>query len=452
MIPIRNHLQINLEFSTTAPDPHVVYYSLYCLPNLRSFFHSNKSITNRVWNGRCCRRMLRLDIEGVRCSHGTASRKSGGRKKKTSRRGKGPQKSSSYASFSPTFSVCEGSHLDVEDPLTPQRLRAKQGVRQRPAPAITARSWVVGDLLTGKVLWNRCGKEVLPMASITKALTAHCVLTLCNDNRVDIHEEYVVVSRQAARTIGTTANLKEGDEFSIFELMHGMMLPSGNDAAMALAEHMGNHYLGSGAGIELFVDYMNEMAKHIGMKNTTIRNPHGMDQSGHSSTCFDIAKLGSVVMKARKGVFRKIVKLKSFTCKPHGGSRVSRYFVWENTNKLLSRNSAAFGLKTGVTRNAGPCLLSCARLANGLEMLVVTLNSASRQCRWQEHNSMYNWARQNLGISRLTSSNKVKTRTTRRRPLRRAKSDAHLGSAEKDLQRIASAVCEDLLRDSLNIR
>ena len=307
--------------------------------------------------------------------------------------------------------------IDVFDECnTPSRLRARQGIRQRQPPAITARAWVVADTLTGKVLWNRNGRSILPPASITKIMTSICVLKLCRDNRVNIEEEEVEVTKKAAKTTGTTANIKENDRFSIVELLYGLMLPSGNDAAVALAQFMGIHYLGSGTPISAFVAYMNRTAREIGAKDTEFKNPHGMDSDGHHSTCYDIAKISSHAMKDRKCVFRKIVRTKEFTCRPRGPH--SREIVWKNTNKLLSRDRSIIGVKTGVTRGAGPCLCSCAKFSNGLELLVITLNSSSRQCRWQEHSLMYKFARANLGISKLAKgptrrATKSQSKTTR---------------------------------------
>ena len=108
-----------------------------------------------------------------------------------------------------------------------------------PAPAITAKSWAVADLKTGKILWERNARKQLPMASITKIITAMCVFDLCEKYRRGLTTEQVTVSRLAASTIGTSANLKAGDELTVLDLLYGMMLPSGNDAACALAEHFG---------------------------------------------------------------------------------------------------------------------------------------------------------------------------------------------------------------------
>ena len=123
-----------------------------------------------------------------------------------------------------------------------------------------------------------------------------------------------------------------------------------------------------------------------------------MDADGHLSTCYDIAKISSYAMKDKNGLFRSIVRCKEFSCRPRGAH--VRNVVWKNTNKLLFQDRSVIGLKTGVTRKAGPCLCSCTLLSNSVELFVITLHSSSRQCRWHEHSAMYRFARKNLGISK----------------------------------------------------
>ena len=379
---------------------------------------------------------------------------------------------------------------DTSHSTTPGRALANCGHRLFPAPAITAKSWVVADFKTGKILWERNSKKRLPMASITKIITALCVFDICKKNRKNVQTELVTVSKLAAVTIGTSACLKTGDKLSALELLYGMMLPSGNDAACALAEYFGGKYLlkekvqhhnmmvnnnnnknhtndtsdrnyeskyntdddddflvpeiddyasdttvssdasssdnemertreqqrlennrnNSKRYINAFVAYMNEkIVNDVKVNDTTFKNPHGMDQDGHTSTAYDIAQIASYTMQKEKtGILQQIVRTVEYNWKSKFNNKDPktgklRQCRWLNTNKLLFRNKSVTGFKTGVTRNAGPCLASSMKMEKGIEILVVTLDSSSRQSRWTEHTKMFKWACKNLGVKAKNS-------------------------------------------------
>eukprot|EP00943_MAST-04B_sp_MAST-4B-sp1_P004604 g4604.t1 len=352
---------------------------------------------------------------------------------------------------------------------TPGRAIANNGRRLFPAPAITSKSWVVADFKSGKILWERNSRKQLPMASITKIITALCVFDLCKKNRKNVKTELITVSSLAASMIGTSACLKAGDKLSALELLYGMMLPSGNDAACALAEYFGRKYIlkqtaanttireskknegndhndldehydsdttvssdnssdserncqkkqqqsrekdadisgrtYSKMCIRAFVAYMNEkVVNDIRVSDTTLKNPHGMDQDGHMSTAYDIAQIASYTMqKERTRVLQQIVRTIEYTWKSKFNNINSetgeiRTCKWLNTNKLLLRNKSVTGFKTGVTRNAGPCLVSSMKMEKKIQILVVTLDSSSRQSRWTEHTKLFKWASKNLGV------------------------------------------------------
>ena len=354
--------------------------------------------------------------------------------------------------------------------ITPGRALANNRHRMFPAPAITAKSWAVADFKTGKILWERNARKQLPMASITKIITAMCVFDLCKKYRRGLTTEQTTVSRLAASTIGTSANLKARDELTVLDLLYGMMLPSGNDAACALAEHFGaillrydssrqlsdtdesksinelfyrmdeaNDYdsdttiASDSSGerdkedvsspdsgsqeaqkqctrtsqrhIDAFVNYMNQkVTNEVRVKDTTLKNPHGMDQNGHASTAYDIVQIASFAMKGRNNrTLQQIVQTLEYTWRSktkdeNMASGKRRNYKWVNTNKLLYRNKNVTGFKTGVTRNAGPCLVSSMKMEKGISILIVTLGSSSRQSRWTEHAKMFKWAGKNLDV------------------------------------------------------
>ena len=355
--------------------------------------------------------------------------------------------------------------------LTPGRALANNRHRMFPAPAITAKSWAVADFKTGKILLERNARKQLPIASITKIITAMCVFDLCKKYRRGLTTEQITVSRLAASTIGTSANLKAGDELTVLDLLYGMMLPSGNDAACALAEHFGaillryhssrklsdtdeskcgselfyrmdeandydsdttvasdssgdrekDHVLlcdshtmhvqdakknhTSQRQIDAFVNYMNEKVMNdVRVKDTTLKNPHGMDQNGHISTAYDVAQIASFAMKqGNNGTLEQIVQTLEYTWRSKTKDKnlvagKKRSCKWVNTNKLLYRNKHVTGFKTGVTRNAGPCLTSSMNMEKGISILIVSLGSSSRQSRWTEHAKLFKWASKNLDV------------------------------------------------------
>ena len=162
--------------------------------------------------------------------------------------------------------------------------------------------------------------------------------------------------------------------------------------------------------INAFVAYMNEkIVNDVKVNDTTFKNPHGMDQDGHMSTAYDIAQIASYTMQKEKtGILQQIVRTVEYNWKSKFNNKDPktgklRQCRWLNTNKLLFRNKSVTGFKTGVTRNAGPCLASSMKMEKGIEILVVTLDSSSRQSRWTEHTKMFKWACKNLGVKAKNS-------------------------------------------------
>ena len=230
-------------------------------------------------------------------------------------------------------------------------------------PAISARAAAVFDTSSGRFLYEKDADRQMKIASTTKIMTA--IVTIENADLDDT----VKISRKHF-AIGSSMYLREGEEVSVRDLLYGLMLMSGNDAALALADHCAG-------GKEEFAALMNEKAREIGMQNSSFRNPNGLDEEGHCSTARDMALLAAYAMKNE--VFRQIVGTK-------GGYFAGRYM--RNHNKLLTRIEGATGLKTGYTDSAGRCLVSSVE-RGGREVIVVTLNAPDD---WRDHTALYNKA------------------------------------------------------------
>ena len=217
---------------------------------------------------------------------------------------------------------------------------------------------------TGTVLEAIRPDEPMLIASTTKIMTALVVLERCT-----LHE--TVTATQAHTQIeGSSASLVAGETYTVEELLYGLMLASGNDAACALAEH-------TAGSVECFAALMNEKAAEIGLENTHFVNPHGLNDPEHFSTARDLALLTAAAME--NDVFRLIFGTRSFSA--HGVDYL-------NHNKLLDSCEGCLGGKTGYTKAAGRTLVSCCE-RDGMLLICVTLNDPDD---WEDHRSSYDRA------------------------------------------------------------
>lgn len=249
------------------------------------------------------------------------------------------------------------------------------------APLITAKAWAIHSptLRLGKN--ERIHREI---ASLTKIMTAYTVLKLASKMNIDIYTHKVETPFDSLYLGGTTANLIEGDTLTVWDMLHAMLLPSGNDAAYALANHFGAlistpqlYPLPEPA--DFFVAEMNRNAKGLGLNDTTFANPHGLCDPGNKSSAVDVAKLGMAALDGE--VICEIVRAKSHSCLGYDINNMEKTFSWSNTNKLLGKGFS--GLKTGVTTTAGPCLVASFRM-NGENVVIVLLGSKTGDKRWYE--------------------------------------------------------------------
>ncbi|MFI3313356.1 MAG: D-alanyl-D-alanine carboxypeptidase family protein [Eubacteriales bacterium] len=223
--------------------------------------------------------------------------------------------------------------------------------------AISAQSAVMIDGLTGQVLYDKDGETERLIASTTKIMTG---LLVAESGKL---EEKVTITADMVDIEGSSLYLKVGEVLTVEQLLYGLMLRSGNDAAMALAlEISGN--------LEEFVLKMNEKAVELGLEHTHFANPHGLDDDGNYATALDLATLTAYAMK--NDDFRQVCSTKSMTV----GSR-----VLQNHNKMLWRYDGAIGVKTGYTQAAGRLLVTAAERKNRT-LIAVTMNAPDD---WNDH-------------------------------------------------------------------
>lgn len=219
-----------------------------------------------------------------------------------------------------------------------------------------AKSMVVIEADSRRVLNDKNKDERLAMASTTKIMTA---LVTCKN--VKDFDEVVAINDNAVGIEGTSMYLKKGEKLTVKELLYGLMLPSGNDTAMALAYYVGGSE-------ERFVEMMNEQAKELNLQNTHFANPHGLDAGGHYTSAYDLAIITAEALK--NDTFKEIVSTKNIRVT---GSKENEPRFLSNKNKLLKTLEGCTGVKTGFTDNAGRCFVcSCTR--DGMTLISVVLN------------------------------------------------------------------------------
>ena len=233
----------------------------------------------------------------------------------------------------------------------------------------SATSYVLLDQDTNRVLLSKNKDKPMLIASITKIMT--CIIALENKNISDL----IVVDDSIKESYGSGIYISVGEEITLKDLLYGLMLRSGNDAAIMISTYV------SGS-VDSFVDLMNQKAKEIGMKNTVFHNPSGLDNNtiGNTSTAYDMALLTSYAMQNK--TYREIVKTKKYTAKTN-----LKTYIWHNKNKLLQYDYITGG-KTGYTEKAKRTLVSTAS-KNNLKLVVVTIKDSDD---WNTHKSLYEYA------------------------------------------------------------
>ena len=234
-------------------------------------------------------------------------------------------------------------------------------------PSVSAKSAILIDGATGKIIFEKNAELRLPMASTTKIMTALCTL-----EHADV-EKTVSVDPRAVGIEGSSVYLKAGERITLRDLLYSLMLASANDAAAAIA------YAVSG-GIESFAALMNEKARELGLSDTHFDNPHGLDSENHYTTALDLALLARYALENAE--FAKIVSTSSKQIE----SDVATHALY-NHNRLLRSYSGCIGVKTGFTKTSGRCLVSAAE-RDGLRLICVTLNAPDD---WNDHKTLLDY-------------------------------------------------------------
>lgn len=220
---------------------------------------------------------------------------------------------------------------------------------------INGQSGILMESKSGRILYSYNSHKKLPMASTTKIMTALLAIEKGNlDNIVKIDSSCVGIE-------GSSIYLRPGEEISLRDLIYGLMLRSGNDAAMAIAKYIGG-------SVENFIDMMNKKAKELGAYNTNFANPHGLPDKNHYSTAYDLAIITREAMKNEE--FKKIAKTRLWVA----DRKINQYFY--NKNKTLWQYEGGDGVKIGYTKSAGRCLVASATRDN-MQLIAVVLNDGN---------------------------------------------------------------------------
>lgn len=230
-------------------------------------------------------------------------------------------------------------------------------------PKTNSRKYIVYDRISKSMIIGKNEDIKSAMASTTKIMTTIVIL-----EKADLNEK-VTVSAKAGGTGGSRLGLKRGDKASVRDLLYGLMLRSGNDAAVALAEHVGGSVKG-------FAELMNEKAIELGLTNTHFVTPHGLDDANHYTTALELAKLTDYAMDNE--TFAKIVGTKSTTIYINNQSRQIN-----NTNELLGVLNGVVGVKTGFTNNAGRCLVTETK-RNNMDIITIVLGADTKKDRTKD--------------------------------------------------------------------
>ncbi|QDS98256.1 serine hydrolase [Adhaeretor mobilis] len=260
-------------------------------------------------------------------------------------------------------------------------------------PFVTAKAWAIGDATTGELLWGHDAEKSLDMASTTKIMTAFLVTSYA-EKHPEVLNETITFSKRADETSGSSARIRAGESLTINELLYGLLLPSGNDASVAFAEHFGKRLAEAqdGDSYDHFITAMNKTANRLGMKHSQFKNTHGLTEENHHTSAADLLMLGSRAMQ--QPLFRKVVSTPQHGCTVTGEGGYKRNLLWKNTNRLLKIEGYG-GVKTGTTNAAGSCLVSQGT-RDGRSLIVVVLGSCCTDARYADSKNLYRWAWQQL--------------------------------------------------------
>ena len=238
-------------------------------------------------------------------------------------------------------------------------------------PTINSRRYVIFDRLSGRCIYGKDENKQTAMASTTKIMSIIIVVENCNLS------DTVTITAKAAGTGGSKLGLHTDDKITVMDLLYGLMLRSGNDAAVALAIH-------TAGSVEKFADLMNQKAEELGLTNTHFVTPHGLDNPNHYTTAYELAKITDYALKNE--TIAKIVKTKTATININGSP-----MQINNTNELLGNVDGVYGVKTGFTNNAGRCLVTSVKRGD-MDLIIVVLGADTRKDRARDSMKLIEYA------------------------------------------------------------
>ncbi|NOU23127.1 MAG: D-alanyl-D-alanine carboxypeptidase [Methyloglobulus sp.] len=256
------------------------------------------------------------------------------------------------------------------------------------APTLAASSYILQDYNTGKVLAENNADVKLAPASLTKILTVYVVFKEIKNGHLKL-EDKVTISQNAWKTSGSRMFVQVNDQVKVEDLLKGVIIQSGNDASVALAEHV--------AGNEAtFAELMNQHAARLGMANSHFENSDGLPSDGHYTTARDLAIITTALIKEFPEHYPWFSQ-KEFTY-----NKITQ----QNRNMLLSRDESVDGVKTGHTEEAGYCLVASA-LRNGMRLISVVMGTESMNARANENQTLLNYGFRFFESHRLYEGQKV---------------------------------------------
>lgn len=242
-------------------------------------------------------------------------------------------------------------------------------------PTINSRAAIVYERSSGKILYGKEENEKRKMASTTKIMTA--IVVLENTNLDDI----ITISSKAAGTGGSRLGLHKDDKISIQDLLYGLLLCSGNDAAVALAEHVSGD-------LSNFANMMNSKATSLGLSSTHFVTPHGLDDDNHYTTAYELALITNYALK--NDVFANLVKTKTYTISINNHPK-----TLSNTNELLGNLDGVYGVKTGFTNGANRCLVTAVKRDN-MDIICIVLGADTKKDRTKDSINLINYSFNNF--------------------------------------------------------
>lgn len=285
------------------------------------------------------------------------------------------------------FSLCDdlddNEVIDVDSEI----VSLNSSKNEIKSPDTNSRACVVIDRNTNTILYGKNEKQKRKMASTTKIMTATVIIENFNLN------DTIEVSKKAAGTGGSRLGLKFGDKITINDLLYGLMLRSGNDAAVALAEY-------AGGSIEGFAELMNKKASELGLTNTHFETPHGLDSDDHYTTAYELAILSNYALN--NPTFAQIVGTKNYTITINGYPK-----QLNNTNELLGNLNGVYGVKTGFTNGANRCLVTACK-RNDIDIICVVLGADTKKFRTLDSIKLINYVFDNfepVNIKNLIDNN-----------------------------------------------